>query len=537
MIHQTVEETWESNFGLFREYYLGNRADYVPSGIHHSQWAGILDNSLIQLPFEDTLGDLNFDPSRLIQNNTGKVNQSIVIQAPREHAKSSEFTVDYPIYELYKNPELRIVIVSSTKSIAEAFLREITMNLENNPLLIAERGSLIPTYPEKWTNQEIIVDRNSSHKDPSIAVVGSGGSILSRRADILICDDILNPDNVRTEDQRIKMRDWFFKVLYPILVPNGRLIFVGTIFHPEDLLTEFIKDESYDIRLRYKAILDEETQEVLWGERHSYESLVAKRKKSGSVTFNMAYQNEGNDDNTAIIKRSWIDKAKEKGLNYKMSENWNLKANPFGDGFVTTGVDLQSSASLKADKFAIVVLFTRYEDGMRIPIYVYRGEKNGLSSGEQQSIIADVYKKFGGEYIFVESNQYQEMLSRDMKRETSLPVVSFKTTGEKNDSVLGVNSLGILLENEKFMLIMKSDNMKLAENMRYLADGLQLYSPTKHTEDTVMALWFANVAARKIEQIRGSNRRVTTQNNLYKTYQYGKEEHTNFIQNEAPIIL
>ena len=44
----------------------------------------------------------------------------------------------------------------------------------------------------------------------------------------------------------------------PVLMPNGRLIVVGTLWDENDLYSDLMKDETFDIRLRMQAVLREE---------------------------------------------------------------------------------------------------------------------------------------------------------------------------------------------------------------------------------------------------------------------------------------
>lgn len=172
--------------------------------------------------------------------------------------------MNYPLSEIVRNPNIRIIIVSHTAETAEAFLREIKSHIErqdNTKIMdfVKVFGNLMPNQPEKWTDRSIIVERPSLRlKDPTVSAVGSGGSILSRRADIIICDDILNQENSRTHEQREKIKEWFFNVLMPVLTPTGRLIVVGTIWDENDLYSDLMKDETFDIRLRMQAVLREE---------------------------------------------------------------------------------------------------------------------------------------------------------------------------------------------------------------------------------------------------------------------------------------
>lgn len=223
---------------------------------HHRLWYSILDDEVIQDP----------KSGLLIPNRIGKKNRFIMILAPRNHAKSTCFTVNYPLREIVINRNIRIVIVSSTGDNAEAFLREIKGHLEREDPsklfdFVKVHGSLVPQFPEKWTNNQIIVERPSLRlKDPTVSAVGAGGSILSRRADIIICDDILNQENTRTPEQRFKVKSWFNEVLRPVLVQSetSRLIVVGTKWHDQDLYSELLEDEQFDIRLKMQAIVREE---------------------------------------------------------------------------------------------------------------------------------------------------------------------------------------------------------------------------------------------------------------------------------------
>lgn len=225
---------------------------------HHDLWYDILDNQVIQ----------DHETGLLIPNTTGRINKAIMLLAPRGHAKSTVFTVNATLTEIVRNRNVRIVIVSNSSEVADGFLREIKGHLEReDPKRVYDfqkvHGNLVPKFPEKWTNNQIIVDRPDLRlKDPTVAAVGAGGSVLSRRADIILCDDILNQDNSRTPEQREKIKRWFHEVLMPVLVPGGRIIVVGTKWHDFDLYSELLEDEMFDIRIKMQAIVRTEAMSV-----------------------------------------------------------------------------------------------------------------------------------------------------------------------------------------------------------------------------------------------------------------------------------
>jgi len=53
----------------------------------------------------------------------------ILINVPPEHAKSTTFTVNYVVWLIHKNPDIRVVIVSKGLKLAQDFLYEIKQKL------------------------------------------------------------------------------------------------------------------------------------------------------------------------------------------------------------------------------------------------------------------------------------------------------------------------------------------------------------------------------------------------------------------------
>lgn len=455
---------------------------------HHNEWAEILDNHAYQygdIIYYDYEDEFDID------------NKWIMILAPRSHAKSTEITVSYSLYSIGKNPNVRIVIVSASQSISKSFLREISTELERNDKHKEVFGNQVPAMPEKWTQDEIIVERsNTKLKDPTVSATSIGGTVLSKRADIIICDDILNKDNTRTAEQREKVRQWYFEVLLPVLEPDGRIIVVGTAWNSEDLYHQLMGDEAYQIRKRYQAIIDEEKQEVMWPARWDFESLMLRKKSMGSLAFSQAYQNIVLSAEDAVFKVDWINRAKLRGRNRRLMRKLDYASWDLGPIIMANGIDLAISKNSTSDFTAMMVL-GRTRDGMKIPIWCIR-EK--LSPAETRQKIFDIHTAFAAQGLLqhkVESNGYQESLRRDMADMTDLPISGYNTGGEKFDETIGINSMAIDFENDKWIIPYDKDDDYTRRMMDFLISGL-LSFPSGHTEDLVMATWFANTALRDL---------------------------------------
>jgi len=166
-------------------------------------------------------------------------------------------------------------------------------------------GELKPKQPKKWTTQELIVNRHEISKNATIMACGLIGPITGRRADLNLCDDIIDEENVRSPLQLERALTWHDKVLAPTLYPWGGEIVTGTRWHYADLYAEFIKRKPQAVDIK-RAVINENTQEVLWPEYWNYSKLVEKRSEIGSVIFDCQYQNDPTSMEGSLLKAKWL---------------------------------------------------------------------------------------------------------------------------------------------------------------------------------------------------------------------------------------
>jgi hypothetical protein len=266
--------------------------------------------------------------------------------APRGFGKSTTLNITRCLFEVLRDPNVRVLICSNTQLQAEVFLREIKSHLEYNPTLRAAFGDWVS--PEKWDIREILVrPRTSRAKESTISCVGVGGPVVSRHYDVIIADDLIDEENSRTEGQREKVREWFYRSLGPTLEPHGRMHLLGTRYHFADLYGLLIEGE-YAGCHQVKRALDEHGQS-LWPEKFSAEWLQERRVAAGSLTFNSQYQNDVEAMKGRLFKAEWL--------------RW-YETPPAGEHLrIYQGVDLAISQKETADYFAHVTIgIDRYKN-------------------------------------------------------------------------------------------------------------------------------------------------------------------------------
>ena len=145
-----------------------------------------------------------------------------IIQGFRGVAKSY-LTCAYAVWQLWKNPQIKVLVVSASKDRADAnavFIKRIITLL---PFL----KDLLPTDKQRNTQNVFDVGLAVPDISPSVKSVGITGQITGSRADLLIADDVEIPNNSATQVQRDKLNE-SVKEFDSILKPGGQILYLGT---------------------------------------------------------------------------------------------------------------------------------------------------------------------------------------------------------------------------------------------------------------------------------------------------------------------
>lgn len=161
------------------------------------------------------------DLSKTLQTPPSK---RFIIQGFRGVAKSF-ITCAYVVWRLWKNPQLKIMIVSASKVRADAnakFIRQLIREIPFLEFLKPRDGQ---------TDTQNIFDVGPAIPDisPSVKSVGITGQLTGSRADIIVADDVEVPGNSSTQTARDKLSELvkeFDAILKP--TPDATIIYLGT---------------------------------------------------------------------------------------------------------------------------------------------------------------------------------------------------------------------------------------------------------------------------------------------------------------------
>lgn len=320
---------------------------------------------------------------------------------PRGFGKSTWEKID-TIHDIVYSLEPVIVYVSATLKDAAFHFESIKAQLEENQLLRAIYGDLVPPMKAresvKWTNTHFETT-NGVNVVARGANKGRGINIKNQRPTKIIIDDAEDDEQVLSSARREKYREWLYGVIIPSLdTERGKLKVIGTVIHIDCEVLNFYKKHGGIMR---KAI---ESGESIWPQRWSISKLQEEKERIGTRAFMKEYQQEPTNYELARIKTEWID-----------DNTYVVLPKNTGTFFNTViAIDPQSGEKRQADEYAVTAVGWYNGDAHRYVLEQVAGHGTQLDQAKEVVRMWLQYpnsKAVGVEKIMTQVAVYQLLLA------------------------------------------------------------------------------------------------------------------------------
>lgn len=404
-------------------------------------------------------------------------NRSVIL-APVEHGKTSILSVAYPLWVLANNPNARIALISATHNLAIRPLAALKETIVASSRLKGVCPLLRPAAGAraKWADDEILVERSLTSKDPSLLAIGVFGPLLGARLDLVIVDDAVSFENSLTATQRAKVIGWFKSTVVGRVVSGGRIIVAGTPWHPDDLLHELERSGEYAVR-RDPAMND--AGDPLWPDVWPVPRLEQRRREIGEIEFSRQMLLKVLSDATSRFRAEWFEHAFRAAADAQVA----LADSYHGPHPTFTGVDLGVGLTDKHDESAIFTI-ALLPDGRRRVLNVDAGR---WQAPELIDRLKNTHRRYRSR-LRVESNAAQAYIGQFLQAD-GIPVEAHFTGRNRNDPVLGIEGLAVEFERGQWIV-------PDAPATRTWIREMLAFNPAGHAGDRLVAAWLAREAAR-----------------------------------------
>lgn len=347
-----------------------------------------------------------------------------LIELPRDHGKSMQVCLRL-LWELGRDPSLRIKVVCAAEALAVERGRFLRDAIQGNARVRLVFPHLRPGRP--WEASRFSVIRPASVLGPSVSALGIGAASTGTRADLLVCDDIVDVKSLRSRADRERVRAFFHENLVNLLEPDGRLWNLFTPWHVDDVNAHLKRNGEY--ALFRQAVGDD--LEPVWPEKWPRERLEQRRREIGAVAFARAYRLVCVPDDDVPIRAAWV-------------QYWT---EPAAVEQIVLAIDPAVSAKARADASALVVLARTAGNEIHCVASVARR----VATPQLVTLIDDADRRWQPDVILFEANAAFAGVRDLLVRHTRFgPKVRGVT--QTKDKLSRVHAFSVPVENGSFRL-------------------------------------------------------------------------------------
>jgi phage terminase large subunit-like protein len=409
-------------------------------------------DSFVQLCFTDPLGRplrqsaLHSDLQAFLSRN-----RHGLVELPRDHGKSTQVCARL-VWELGKNPGLRIHIVCATEALAAERGRFVRRAIEANPRVREVFPGLVPGRP--WSDTRLTIARPAEVIGPSLTAVGVGSGSTGARADLLVCDDIVDVKAIASGAERDRVKDFFRNNLMNLLEPDGRFWGLSTPWHRDDLNAELKRSGTYPLFRRAVS----ENLDPVWHERWPREALAARREEVGPVAFARGYRLVPLADDDVMIPAAKV-------------QFWDTATEA---SMIVLSVDPALATHARADRSALVVLAKCGSEVRCLDAVARR-----VATPELVTLIEEMDRTWGPAVILFESNGAFAGIADLMKRQAPFgpKVREVRQTKEKGSRVA---AFSVPVQNGGFRL--KGSHSLVDPSQQELMDEMTTFPVGEHDD-------------------------------------------------------
>lgn len=243
---------------------------------------------------------LGFGPRRLIFN------------VPPQHGKTMILSQYTPAWILNLMPALRILLASYQHGYAREYGRRVRNLIAAHPHQLGVHLAPDSTKADDW----------NTTAGGGMMTAGLGGAFIGRRADILLCDDLIKGTaEAHSRLYRDKVWEFLRGNALTRLAPGAVAVLVITRWHQDDpiaRLRQLQKDEPnaprwQEINLPVRALdndpLGRPPGALLWPEQYNEQWAIEKEAEVGPYNWLAQYMQDPTDPAGAIFRRDfWLDR-------------------------------------------------------------------------------------------------------------------------------------------------------------------------------------------------------------------------------------
>lgn len=391
----------------------------------------------------------------------------LVITAPRGFGKTSIINLAYPAKKVLFREKRFIVPISNSATQAMMQSENLKRELTTNNIIKAFFGPVRSSIPTDAFSKDMWVTEGGTLVFPR----GTGQQVRgilhgNYRPDLIIGDDLEDAEGVRSEDQRKKLKEWWFADVmgsFSRSMKNWKAVVIGTLLHEDSLLANLTDDPNW---FHLNIDICDDNYKSLWPDFMSdadIEKLVESYRAQGMLdTFFREYRNKPISTEDATFLQSYFQ--------YYDEADVDLNNSSAIENIVI--IDPAKTTKLHSAHSAVV--------GLGINLGLNRVYFRDLSAGlfhpdKLYDEAFDMVKRINAKVLAIEVTSLNEFITYPLRNEMirrglEIELVELNARAKKEDRIAGLVPFyrrGLILHNKRVSRPLEEQLLSFPRSKRF----------------------------------------------------------------------
>ena len=310
---------------------IANQATNLPTELRAKTLDSMFFTATALLGFNDLTEHLHYEMCHIAE--LAEKYKRLLVIVPRNHFKSSIFTITYPLWRGLRDPEETGLVVANTATNAEHFVGLIRSAFEKRPFLRQWFPELRPELSKRWNKLEACLPRDNDRAEATWEAAGWATKVTSRHYGYIVFDDLVDEETYESIELMAKLIARFEQRIKGCLRPpiDERTVIVVMNHWSNIDLACHILEKHPEFHVYYKqAIIDTpEGKKSLFPEKWKLKMLL-RMQEEDPYLFATQYMNNPSDPSIMENKPEWLQKYKRGDNSIILPKDYDFEEVPIG---------------------------------------------------------------------------------------------------------------------------------------------------------------------------------------------------------------
>jgi len=278
------------------------RADRLLTDLQDKARSSLFFTATALLGYNKLTSHLHYEMCRVAEE--AEHLKRVLCLVPRDHYKTTVFTIAYAVWRGLRNPNETGLIISNNATNAQRMVGQVRSHWEDKPLLRRAFWNLRPELSKRWNREEICLPRVVSNPESTWTAAGWDTKVTSGHWDYLVFDDVVDEETYESVELMAKLEARFEQREGLLRPPVHERVIMVVMNHwsPIDLACRILEKHP-EYHIYYRQCIENELP--IFPEAYTLE-WFSRKQNADPYTFANQWMNNPVDKSVSEMRIEWL---------------------------------------------------------------------------------------------------------------------------------------------------------------------------------------------------------------------------------------